>query len=83
MPHSTHLKSSSLAITTCLKLSGFNSKLRETVLEQSGIVREIKAILDSGSINDEEEDQISQEEMLFLMATGEEEDAGGKTEKKP
>lgn len=88
------LKTLNLYITTCegiidgstgrsLDFSGFKSKLNETVTEQSGIVREIKTILDSDSLKEEEEDQISQEEMLFLMSGGEEEDAGGKTEQQP
>lgn len=59
-----------------IDFSGFKPKLKELVLEQKKTLKELKAILDSNSLDEDNEDQISQEEMLFLMSGGDEEDGG-------
>ncbi len=81
------LKTISLYISICeeivddktgrlIDFSGFKPKLKELVLEQRKTLKELKAILDSNSLEEDNEDQISQEEMLFLMSGGDEEDGG-------
>ncbi len=59
-----------------IDFSGFKPKLKEMVLEQRKTLKELTIILDSDSLDDDSGDQISQEEMLFLMSGGDEEDDG-------